>query len=213
MLAFALIAGGALGIALTTALEVATAPYSAHVVAYPLNAAVHLVKVLAVATFVAGMAVYLVRSRERLGVIGSIAAGALALGTVLGGLPYNLAEVSLDPALTPTVANDRLEAIYTAQPWIGEVAGAMLPVVLLAIIVFGIVAFRRRLFHAWAPAVSLGMIPVAIAAVILAEGAGLPLPHPPAWLFLGLTAYGLSGLRLSSASRGRPSASSPRPVR
>lgn len=194
MLAFSLIAGGALGIALTTSLEVVTAPYSAHVVAYPLNGAVHLVKVLAVAAFVAGMAAYLVRDRQRLGLIGSIAGAALALGTVLGGLPYNLAEASLDPALTPAAANERLEAIYTAQPWIGEVAGAMLPVVLLAIVVFGIVALRRRLFHAWAPAVSLGMIPVAIGAVILAEAAGLPLPHPPAWLFLGLSAYGLSGL-------------------
>ena len=206
MLVFALIAGGALGIALTTSLEVVTAPYSAHVVAYPLNGAVHLVKVLAVATFVAGMADYLVRYRQRLGPIGSIASAALALGTVLGGLPYNLAEASLDPALTPAAANERLEAIYAAQPWIGEVAGAMLPVVLLAIIVFGIVALRRRLFPAWAPAISLGMIPVAIGAVILAEGAGLPLPHPPAWLFLGVASYGAAGLALSSASRGRPPA-------
>lgn len=206
MLVFVFIAGGALGIALTTALEVVTAPYSAHVVAYPLNGAVHLVKVLAVATFVAGLAGYVVRFRDRLGVFGSIAGATLAAATVLGGLPYNLAEASLDPALTPAAASERLEAVYAAHPWIGEVSGAMLPMVLLAIIKFAIVALRRRLFPAWAPAISLGMIPVAIGAVILAEGAGLPLPHPPAWLFLGLSAYGLSKLRLSSASRERASA-------
>ena len=204
MLAFALIAGGALGIALTTALEVVTAPYSAHVVAYPLNGAVHLVKVLAIAAFVAGIAGYLFRFREWIGVVGAIAAAALAVATVLGGLPYNLAEVSLDPALTPEAANERLNAIYAAQPWIGDVAGAMVPVLLLAIIVFGIVAVRRRLFPAWAPALSLGMIPVAIGAAILGEAAGLPMPHPPAWLFLGLMSYGVAGLVLSSESRGRP---------
>ncbi|MDQ3688804.1 MAG: hypothetical protein M3406_01960 [Chloroflexota bacterium] len=204
MLPSALIAAGALGIALTTSLEVVTAPYSAHVVAYPLNGAVHLVKVLAVAVFVAGIAGYLVQFRQRVGVAGSTAATALAVGTVLGGLPYNLAEASLDPALTPAAANERLEAIYAAHPWIAEVAGAMLPVVLLAIIVFGIVALRRRLFPAWAPAISLGMIPVAIGAVILAEGAGLPLPHPPAWLFLGVGSYGVAGLPLPSAYHGRP---------
>lgn len=194
MLLFTLIAGGALGIALTTALEVLTAPYSAHVVAYPLNGAVHLVKVLAVAAFVAGMAGYLVRFRRRLGVFGSTAAGALAIGTLLGGLPYNLAEISLDPSLTPTAASAQLEAIYAAQPWITDTASVVLPVVLLAIVVFAVVALRRRLFAAWAPAVSLVTIPVAIGAAILSEAAGLPLPHPPAWLFLGLAAYGLSGL-------------------
>jgi hypothetical protein len=204
MLPFVLIAGGALGIALTTALEVLTAPYSAHVVAYPLNGAVHLVKVLAVAAFVAGMAGYLVRFRDRLGVIGSIAAGALAIGTFLGALPYNLAEASLDPSLTPAAANAQLEAIYAAQPWIGDVASVMLPVTVLAIMVFGIVALRRRLFSAWAPAISLAMIPIAIGALVLAEAVGLPLPHPPAWLFLGLAAYGLSGLLQTGPSRNMP---------
>ena len=206
MLAFALIASGALGMALTTALEVITAPYSAHVVAYPLNGAVHIVKILAVAMFVAGLVGYLVQFRQLVGVAGSMAGAALAVGTVLGALPYNLAEVSLDPGLTPAAANEQLEAIYAAQPWIGEVAGAMLPVVLLAIIVFGIVALRRRLFPVWAPAMSLGMIPVAIGAVILAESAGLPLPHPPAWLFLGVASYGVAGLSLFSARRRRPPA-------
>lgn len=209
MLPSALIAAGALGIALTTSLEVLTAPYSAHVTAYPLNAPVHVIKVLAVAVFAAGLTGYVVRSRRRLGLMGSIAAAALAAGTVVGGLPYNLAEASLDPALTPAMANEQLEAIYARQPWIGEVAGALLPVTVLAIAIFGIVALRRRLFPKWAPAISLGMIPLAIAAVILAEGAGLPLPHPPAWLFLGLASYGVAGLALSRSSHPRPSAAVP----
>lgn len=201
MLPFVLIAGGALGIALTTALEVLTAPYSAHVVAYPLNGAVHLVKVLAIAAFMGGMAGYLARFRDRLGVIGSIAAGSLAIGTFLGALPYNLAEASLDPSITPAAANAQLEAIYVAQPWIGDVASAMLPVTLLAIVVFGIVALRRRLFSAWAPAISLAMIPAAVAVSFLIEASGLPLPHAPAWLFLGLAAYGPAGLGQTGRSR------------
>ena len=204
MLPFALITGGALGIALTTALEVLTAPYSAHVVAYPLNGAVHLLKILAVAAFVAGMAGYLLRFRERLGVIGSIAGYALAIGTFLAG-PYNLAEVSLDRSLSVVAADAQLQAIYAAQPWITQVSSVALPAVLLGIVVFGIVALRRGLFPAWAPVFSLVTIPIAFAAAILSFQAGLPVPHPPTWLFLGLAGYGLSGIALRLSASSTPS--------
>ncbi len=204
MLPFAFIAGGALGIALMTAVEVLTAPYSAHVVAYPLNGAVHVLKILAVAAFVAGMAGYLVRFRERLGVIGSIAVGALAIGTFLAG-PYNLAEVSLDGSLTAVAADAQLQAIYAAQPWITQVTSVALPAVLLGIVVFGIVAMRRRLFPTWAPVFSLAMVPIAFCAGILSFGAGLPVPHPPTWLFLGLASYGLSGIALRLSAGPTPS--------
>ena len=209
MLPFALITGGALGIALTTALEVLTAPYSAHVVAYPLNGAVHVLKILAVAAFVAGMAGYLVRFRERLGVIGLIAGGALAVGTFLAG-PYNLAEVSLDGSLSAVAANAQLQAIYAAQPWITQVSSVALPAVLLGIVVFGIVALRRRLFPTWAPVFSLATIPIAFGAAILSFEAGLPVPHPPTWLFLGLAGYGLSGIVLRLSTRSTPSGRSAR---
>ncbi len=59
-----LIAAGAIGIAATTAAEVLTAPYSAHVVAYPLNPAVHLLKVVAILVFAAGMLVFLAHRRS-----------------------------------------------------------------------------------------------------------------------------------------------------
>ncbi len=194
MLPFVLTAAGALGISITTALEVVTAPHSAHVVAFPINGAVHLVKVLAVAAFVTGMAAFAVGFRRRLGVIGSIAAAALAFATLVGVVPYTLAEVSLDPSLVPARANAELEAIYAANPWISGLASVALPVVVMAIVVFAVVVLRRRLFPAWAPAVSLAAIPVGIAATVLAESAGLPLPHPPAWIFLGTAAYGLAGV-------------------
>jgi hypothetical protein len=42
---------------------------------------------------------------------------------------------------------------------------------------------------AWAPIASLAAIPVAVLAGVLGD-AGWVLPHPPAWLFLGLAAYG-----------------------
>lgn len=200
MLPFILIALGGLGIAVTTALEVVTAPYSAHVVAYPLNGAVHLLKVLAIAAFAGGVAGLVVGWRERLGTVGSVAAGALAIGTVVGAIPYSLAEASLDPSLTPASANAQLEAIYAAQPWIGELSGFALPVVVLGIVTLGIVTLRRRLFPAWAPIASLATIPAGIIAVIGAEALGLPLPHPPAWIFLGLSAYGLAMLRPSSVA-------------
>jgi hypothetical protein len=58
---------------------------------------------------------------------------------------------------------------------------------------------RRRALPRWAPVVSLLAIPVAVLAGVAGD-AGLPVPHPPAWLFLGLSAYGVALLR-TSASR------------
>ena len=150
MLPYLLIAAGGLGVAATTALEVVTSPYSAYVSAYPINGPVHLLKVAAVLIFAAGMAVFLARFRRRLGVVGSVAAGALGIGPLLGAIPYSLAEASLDPTLTPSRANAELEAIYAAQPWIGEVAGLMLPVIVFPVVAFGIVVLRRRLVPMWA---------------------------------------------------------------
>lgn len=202
MLPFILIACGGLGIAVTTSLEVITSPYSAHVSAFGLNGPVHLLKVVAIAVFVAGMSGLLLRFRGQLGVVGSLAAGTLAIGTVVGALPYSLAEASLDPSGAPAQANVELEALYAAQPWIGEASQIAMPILLLAIIVFGVVALRRRFFPAWAPLVSLVTIPLAIGAAILGETTGLPLPHPPAWLFLGLSGYGLAMLSPEVTVRG-----------
>ena len=207
MLPFILIASGGLGIAVTTALEVVTSPYSAHVSAFGLNGPVHLLKVVAIAVFVAGMSGLLLRFRSQLGVVGSLATGTLAIGTVVGALPYSLVEASLDPSGTPAQANVELEALYAAQPWISEASQIAMPILLLAIIVFGVVALRRSLFPAWAPVVSLVTIPLAIGVAILGGAAGLPLPHPPAWIFLGLSGYGLAMLSPEVTVRGarRPS--------
>lgn len=204
MLPFVLVAIGALGIAVTTALEIVTAPYSPFVSAYPFDGWVHIVKVLALLLFSAGMAGLWLRFRDRLGVIGSVAVAALVLGPLAGALPYSIAESTLDPTMTPTRANVALEAIYAANPWIGTLANFALPAVVLGIIAFGIVALRQRLVPAWAPVMSLVMIPLAIGSLILAEGARLPAPHPPVWLFLGLAAYGVAGLMRDGIGRARP---------
>lgn len=189
-----LIGSGAIGIAATTAAEVVTAPYSAHVVAYPLNPAVHVLKVVAILVFTTGMFTFVARNGQALGRVGSVAAGALGIATLAAALPHSIVEATLDGSLAPAAANAELNAAYAAQPWIGDVAGMMLPVVLLSIVAFGVVALRRQLFAAWAPIVSLAAIPVAIAAAFIAEATGLPLPHPPAWLFLGIAPYGMAPL-------------------
>ena len=90
----ALLGGGAVGIAATTALEVVTAPYSPAVIAYPLNGVVHLVKVAAVAAFVVGLLGFRAELRDRLGRVGSAAAAALAIASAFGAVPYSLAEAT-----------------------------------------------------------------------------------------------------------------------
>jgi hypothetical protein len=184
-----LISVGALGVALTTALEVLTAPYSPAVSAYPLNGAVHAAKVLALVLLVAGL-VGLVRFLADVGArLGAGATGALAVATAVGAIPYSVVEATLDTGLAPAAADARLEQIHAEQAWIGTAASVALPLTVLSVVVLGVVVLRRRLLPAWAPIASLVAIPVAVAAGVLGD-AGWVLPHPPAWLFLGLAAYG-----------------------
>ena len=188
---------GALGVTLTTALEVVTAPYSPAVTAYPLNGAVHVAKVVAVVVLVLGLA-GLARSLRGAGErVAAVAAGVLAAGTVLGAVPYSVVEATLDSGLAPAAADARLEQIHLEQAWIGTAASIALPISVLSVVVLGVVVLRRRLLPAWAPIVSLAAIPVAVLAGVLGD-AGWVLPHPPAWLFLGLAAYGPALVRAAA---------------
>ncbi|GAA3162538.1 hypothetical protein GCM10010531_12990 [Blastococcus jejuensis] len=197
-----LVALGGLGVAVTTALEVLTAPYSPAVRAYPVNGAVHTAKVIAVVAFVAGVLMLAARLREPLGRLGSAAMAVVGLATVGGAVPYSLVEAFLDPSLPPAEADQRLEAIYAEQTWIAGVSTVALPLVLVGLVTLAVVALRRRLVPAWAPIASLVALPVAVLAGIAGE-AGLPIPHPPAWLFLGLSAYGIALLRTPTAIGAR----------
>lgn len=194
-----LLTGGALGIAITTALEVATAPYSSAVSAYELNGPVHLVKVAAVLALVVGLMGFRARLRDRLGRVGAAAAATLAVAMPLGAVPYSIAEATLDPSLPPATANEQLDALYATHTWIGTLAMVALPLILLSIVVLGVVVLRRHAVPAWSAVVSLAAIPVGVAAGVLAE-AGLLLPHPPAWIFLGLAAYGPALARAGAAT-------------
>jgi hypothetical protein len=197
-----LLGGGALAVALTTAMEVVTAPYSPAVSAYWLNPAVHVLKVIAVLVVAAGLvglATVGPGGGRRLGRVGSAAAVVLALATVAGAGPYSVVEARLDGGLTPAAADRELEVVYDAEPWISALAMVALPLVLLGLVALAVAVLRSRALPRWAPVVSLLSLPVAVLAGVLGE-AGLPVPHPPAWLFLGLAAYGLALLRSPSPS-------------
>jgi hypothetical protein len=184
-----LITVGALGVAVTTALEVVTAPYSPEVRFYPLNGPVHVAKVVAILVLVVGLAGWareLARTGRR---ATAIAVGAIAAGTVVGAVPYSVVEATLDGGLTPAAADAELERIYAEHAWIGAASSVALPVTVLALVAVGVLVLRGRLLPAWAPLTSLAMVPVAVLAGVL-NGAGWAVPHPPAWLFLGLAAYG-----------------------
>lgn len=189
-----LVAAGGLGVAVTTALEVATAPYSPAVSAYPLNGAVHALKVVAAVVFAAGALAVAGALRRRGERVAGVAAGVVGAATLVGAVPYSLVEAFLSPSLTPAAAEVRLDAVYAEQPWIGVVSSIAIPLVLLGIVTLAVVALRHRLVPAWAPVASLAAIPLAVLAGVL-NGLGWAFPHPPAWLFLGLSAYGLALLR------------------
>jgi hypothetical protein len=200
-----LVGAGALGVAVTTALETVTAPYSPAVSAYWLNPAAHVAKVAAAAVLVAGLLRLVGELRRGGALVGALAAGLLALATVIGAVPYSVAEATLDPGISPAAAEARLEQIYAAHAWIGVLASIAIPLVLVAIVALSVVGLRRRLVPGWAPACALAGIPLAVLAGVLAE-AGVAVPHPPAWLFLGIAAYG------PALSRARAGAPARRPV-
>lgn len=182
-----LVAAGALGIALTTAAEVLTAPYSTHVALFELNPAVHAVKVVAALLFVAGMLALAARYRAALGPVGVAAAVALAAGTTIGAIPYSVVEWRLDPNLTPAGAAAWLDAAYEKQlAWIGHLASAGMLLILVGLVTLAVVILRRGLLPRWRPVLSLISIPLAVLAGILGGTTGLPVPHPPAWVFLCL---------------------------
>lgn len=182
-----LVATGALGIALTTAAEVLTAPYSARVVLLELNATVHTVKVVAAVVFVAGVLALAIGYRATLGRVGAGAAVALAAGTTMGAIPYSVVEARLDPNLTAAEAAAWLDAAYEKQlAWIGQLASAGMLLMLVGLVALAVVTLRRRLLPSWRPALSLAAIPLAVLAGVVGETTGLPIPHPPAWVFLCL---------------------------
>ena len=196
-----LLGGGALGVAVTTSLEVLTAPYSSAVSLYALNGVVHMVKVVALFAFAVGMLGVIAHSRDRLGRLGSTAGRALAVATVAGAVPYTVIEASLDPRLTPQAANTQLEAIYADQAWVGILASVALPIIVLSVLTLAVVILARQLLPIWAPISSLLAVPVGVVAMLLAEWTGLELPHPPAWIFLGLATYGAAILAADRAEK------------
>ncbi len=187
-----LMTAGALGIFVTTALEVVTAPYSPAVTFYAANSPVHVVKVVAVLCFALGAVAVAAHLAPRLGRIGRLALPSLALGTVLAAGPYSVVEALLDTGLSPAEANARLDVIYEQHVWIGTLASATLPLLLFGIVALGVSTLRRHAVPAWAPWASLAAVPVAVAAGVIGASGTVPLPHPPAWIFLGLAAYGVA---------------------
>ncbi|HEV2086709.1 MAG TPA: hypothetical protein VGR21_00225, partial [Cryptosporangiaceae bacterium] len=147
-----LLAAGALGIALTTAAEVLTAPYSAHVMLLELNPAVHAVKVVAALVFVAGMLALAARHHAALRRVGVGAAIALAAGTTAGAIPYSVVETTLSPRLGPAEAAAWLDAAYEAQlVWIGNLASVGMLLILVGLVALAAVVLRRQLLPRWRP--------------------------------------------------------------
>ncbi len=188
--AVALLGSGALGVAVTTALEVVTAPYSSAVSLYELNGVVHMVKVGALVAFAVGLLGVLAHYKDRLGRVGQGAGLALAVATVIGAVPYTFIEASLDPGLTAAAANARLDAIYDDHVWVGVLASVAMPILVLSVLTLAVVVIRRQLLPIWAPVANLLSVPFSIAVMVVSESTGVALPHPPVWIFLGLAMYG-----------------------
>ncbi|QZY28923.1 hypothetical protein [Nocardioides coralli] len=186
---------------MTTAAEVVTAPYGELRTLVELNPAVHVLKLVAVAVFVAGMLSMAARHGQALGRVGFLAAGAVAAGTAAGAGPYSAVEVLIGTDGGAAAVESRLEAAYSGwAAWVPPLAMVGLPLFLLGLVALAGVVLRHRLLPWWRPALSLAAIPVAVLGAMLG-GLGLPVPHPPTWLFLGIAVAYAAPLRARPPER------------
>ena len=95
---FAVIVGATVG-AVTTALELVTAPYNPYGSALWLNPSVHLAKYIGMILLLLGLPAVYLRQRERAGRLGFFSMLGMCLGLAFAGIPYNVVEWRLAPTL------------------------------------------------------------------------------------------------------------------
>ncbi len=181
---------GAVAMAVTTALELLVSPYNPYGSELWLNAPVHVAKYVAGIVLLLGLPGVYLRQRKRAGRIGFLGFLAFAFGLALAGMPYNVVEFSMDPSLSQREAAEFLERTWETSVVVPILGMIGFPLVLLGLILFGIATLRASLLPRWTAWLSLASILVGIASMFL--GGIFPglVPHPPAWLTLGLTGYG-----------------------
>jgi hypothetical protein len=181
---------GAMVGATTTAIELITSPYNLYGSALWLNPWVHLAKYLALIVLIVGLPGVFVRQREHAGKLGFISLAAMCLGLAAAGVPYNVVEWSVDPALGQQEAAIALDNIYgTGSIWLVLGMPGFLAF-LLGYLIFGIATLRAKILPRWTAMLSLASIVAGIASVFVDLALPGLVPHPPAWLLLGLIGYG-----------------------
>ena len=184
-----------------TAAELVTSPYNPYVSLYAINGPVHLLKYVAMLALLVALPAAYVGQRataRRLGFVGLI----LVLGGLgLAGTPYNVMEMSLSPSLSTTEANAAWEALWAEAMLLGIMGLVGFLAVIVGVVTFAIASRRaggafRRAGHA-----SLIGLGVGVASMFLGSAFPGVVPHPPTWILLGLSAYGVAVVRVGASAR------------
>ncbi len=200
---FAVFVGATVG-AVVTALELVTSPYNPYSSALWINPWLHMMKYVAMIVLILGLPAVFVRQREHAGILGFVSMLMVCLGIAFAGTPYNVMEWSLDPALSKEQAAATLDKLYSTTVIWGILGMPGFLSFLLGYLLLAIATLRAKVLPRWTAVFSLISFALGIASIFV--GSALPglVPHPPAWLLLGLTGYGLVLIRGTSAQATDP---------
>jgi hypothetical protein len=188
--AVTIIAGSVVG-ALATAAELATAPYSPNVSLYEWNAAVHVIKYVAMLLLIIGLPVVLAVQVPKIGIAALLGLFGIVAGIGLAGTPYNVLEIAIDPSFGVPEARAFLDRANSAPVAYGLMAMIGFLSLIAGSITFGISSWRARVLPGWAPRLALLGLGIAFAEdFFLPTSLAGVVPHGPTWILLGIAAYG-----------------------
>lgn len=181
---------GALVGSITTVLELIVSPYNPHGSLLSLNAPVHAARYVAGLVLLIGLTGVYLRQRERIGKLGFFGFLGLFFGFALAGMPYTVIEFTMDPSLSQAEAAAYLDRTYENTLAFQILAGPGFLMFLLGTILFAIGTLRANVLPRWTGWLGLASLAVGIVSLFLAELLPGLVPHPPAWMLLGLIGYG-----------------------
>lgn len=158
----------------------------------PAAVPVHVVSFLAFLLFAPGLVGLYLAHRDRLAAL--LGCAAVGIGFSLGVLPHTVLDFSAIPVVVDalpepdsTALVDRMYGIVGVLASVGGLLGVA------GIVTLGVVLLRAGRLPRWAGIAGLAAVPAAVLlGVVGGVLPGVPMPHAPVALDLGLAAYGLA---------------------
>ncbi|HUQ78548.1 MAG TPA: hypothetical protein VM427_06730 [Patescibacteria group bacterium] len=189
-IAGAAILAAALTAAAMTAAEIVTAPYNPQATLLGLDGPVHLIKYLAMVVLLVSLPAAFIVQRATAGRLGFAGIVLILFGLGAAGTPFNVLEMTLDPG-QPVPALQATWDQLTDTALLGALGGVGFLSFLIGIVAFALATRRAGGAARSVAAISLVGLGIAFARSLTLDALPGVIPHPPAWMLLGLAAYGV----------------------